>query len=432
MGSNSLAYSYSEKQTTTTLEAAILASVLNYGRLALVEVPDLSTNDFGLHAHRLIFATCARLDAEGLPVDLVTVGQELRQTEAFETFNHLPGDFPVRVNLTYYLRQLRRERTLQRMFADARNIVALERDARSSEERLAEGQQLAQKIIGANGGLEGDVLVPFSEISEAETQRLDRLRAGEDNADRLAFGIADLDRMLYVEPGDLVVIGGETSSGKSALCGQLAAYHAKAGKSVVFITSEMTHRQMLARIVGGLAGVPVARLVNPREAVNVRAEEHYRRFADYPIFFQRKFPPRIGEAVAAIRMAVARHNVRLAVIDYAQRLAESDEDHQEQAIAKIAHETKNLALELGIVVVAAAQVNRQSVQRRDPRPVLADLRGSGRLEQDADTVIFTYQPSRHGKPGASELIVAKQRNGKVGSVKVAFVAETCTFRDLEV
>jgi replicative DNA helicase len=430
MGSNGLAI-HAEKQTTTILEAAILASVLNYGRAALVELPDLSTNDFGLHGHRLIFATCARLDAEGSPVDLVTVGQELLQTEAFETFNCLPGDFPVRAELTYYLRQLRRARTLQHMFAHARNIVALEGDPRPSQDRLAEAQQLAQKIIGANGGLEGDVLVPLSEIVDAEIQKLERFRAGEEKLERLAVGIAQVDRMLYVEPGDLVIIGGETSSGKSALCGQLAAYHAKSGKPVVFITSEMTHRQMLARIVAGLSGVPVARLVNPREAVNVQADEHYRNFADYPIFFQRKFPPRIGEAVAAIRMAVARHNVRLAVIDYAQRLAELDEDHQEQAIAKIAHESKNLALELGIVVVAAAQVNRQSVQRRDPRPVLADLRGSGRLEQDADTVVFTYQPSRHGKPGAPELIVAKQRNGKVGSVRVSFRAETCTFHDLE-
>ena len=82
---------------------------------------------------------------------------------------------------------------------------------------------------------------------------------------------------------------------------------------------------------------------------------------------------------------------------------------------------------LGIVVVAAAQVNRQSAQRRDPRPILADLRGPGRLEQDANVVIFTYQPALHGKAGAPELIVAKQRNGKTGQVKVHFHAETCTF-----
>jgi len=432
MGTKSHDYVHGEKQTTTKLEAAILASVLDYGRAALVELPDLSTDDFGLHAHRLIFQACARIDADGVPVDLVTVGQELLQTEAFETFNCLPGDFPVRAELPYYLRQLRRARALQLILAYARNVQALEGDPRAIEDRIAEAQQLAQRMIAANGGVDGDVLVPLSEIVEVEIQKLERYRAGEETPERLTVGIADLDRMLYVEPGDLVIVGGETSSGKSALCGQLAAYHAKAGKPVVFITSEMTHRQMLARIVAGLRGVPVASLVNPREAVNIQAEEYYRSCSGCPIFFQRKFPPRIGEAVAAIRMAVARHNVRLAVIDYAQRLAELDEDHQEQAIAKIAHESKNLALELGIVVVAAAQVNRQNAQRRDPRPVLADLRGSGRLEQDADTVIFTYQPSRHGKPGAPELIVAKQRNGKTGAVKVSFVAETCMFHDLEI
>jgi replicative DNA helicase len=327
----------------------------------------------------------------------------------------------VRSQLPYYLRQLRRARSLQRAVAYARNVLALEGDPRSIEDRLLEAQQLAQKMIESSGGADGDALVPFSEIVEAEIQKLGRIRAGEENHEQLTIGIAEVDRMLYVEPGDLVIIGGETSSGKSALCGQLAAHYAKVGKPVVFITSEMTHRQMLARIVSGLTGVPVATLVNPREAVNAQAEEHYRNFAGYPIFFQRKFPPRIGEAVSAIHLAVARHNARLAVIDYAQRLAELDEDHQEQAIARIAHESKNLALELGIVVVAAAQLNRQNALRRDPRPVLADLRGSGRLEQDANTVIFTYLPKRHGKPGSPELIVGKQRNGKIGSVKVSFV-----------
>jgi replicative DNA helicase len=432
MVGNGQAYVPGEKLTTVKLEATILASVIQYGRAALVELPDLSTDDFSLPTHRQIFTTCARLDADGVPVDLVTVGQELSHTDAFETFNYLPGDFPVRSQLAYYVRQLRRARSLQRVFACARNIAALESDPRSIEDRLADAQTLAQRMIGASAGADDDVLIPLSEIAETEIRKLDCIRRGEEDHERLTTGIVDLDRMLYVEPGDLVIVGGETSSGKSALCGQLAAHYAQTGKGVVFVTTEMTHRQMLARIVSSLTGVSVATLVNPREAANARAEEHYRTFAGCPIFFQRRFPPRISEAVAAIRVAVARHNVRLAVIDYAQRLAELDEERQEQAIARIAHESKNLALELGIVVVAAAQVNRQNAQRRDPRPILADLRGSGRLEQDADTVIFTYQPALHGKGGAPELIVAKQRNGKTGQVKVHFHAETCTFRDLEV
>jgi replicative DNA helicase len=419
-----------EKLTTVRLEATILASVIQYGRAALAELPDLSIDDFSLPAHRQIFTTCARLDADGAPVDLVTVGQELSHTEAFKTFNYLPGDFPVRSQLAYYVRQLRRARSLQRVVARARNIAALESDPRSIEDRLADAQTLAQRMIGASAGADDDVLIPLSEIAEAEIRKLECIRKGKEDHERLSTGIAEVDQLLYIEPSDLVIVGGETSSGKSALCGQLAAHYGKDGKGVVFVTSEMTHKQMLARIVSSLTGVPVAKLLNPREAENVHAENHYQSFADYPIFFQRRFPPRIGEAVAAIRVAVARHGARLAVIDYAQRLAELDEDRQEQAIAKIAHESKNLALELGIVVVAAAQVNRQSAQRRDPRPILADLRGSGRLEQDADAVIFTYQPARHGKAGAPELIVAKQRNGKIGTVKVSFDAETCSFRNL--
>jgi len=430
MGSNGHDYVHGEKQTTTKLEAAILASVLHYGRAALVEVPDLSTSDFGLHAHRLIFQACARLDADGAPVDLVTVAQEVMHTEAFDTFNYLPTDFPVRSQLPYYLRQLRRARSLQRALAHARNIVALEADPRSIEDRLAEAQSLAQTIIAVGGAREGDVLVAFSEIAEAEIAKLERVRAGEEPPRPLAVGISELDRMLYLEPGMLVLVGGETSSGKSALCGNIATHHAKQGKAVVFVTSEMSHRQMLVRIVAGLSGQSIATLLNPKEAAKSKLDDTYRSFAGLPIDFQRSFPPRIEQAVAAIRTAVARRGASLAIIDYAQRLAELDEERREQAVAKIAHEAKNLALELGIVVVAAAQVNRQVATRKDPRPLLSDLRESGRLEQDADCVLFTYQPARHGLRGSPEIIVAKQRNGRLGAVQVSFKAETCTFRDL--
>ncbi len=424
-------YVHGEKQTTTTLEAALLASVLYYGRAALVELPDLSTNDFGLYAHRLIFEVCARLEADGIEVSLVTVGQELSRTEAFETFNYLPSDFPIRSQLLHHLRQLRRARALQRAVAHARAIASLEAEARPIDERLAEAQSFAQQIIAAGSTNNGDALISLSEIAEAEIAKLERIRSGEEKPDRLTVGIADADRLLYIEPGALVVIGGETSSGKSALCGQVAAHNARRGKPVIFVTSEMAHRQMLCRIVAALSGQPVATLINPKLAADAKLDSIYRSFADYPIFFQRSFPPRLEEARSAIRSAVARHGAKVAIIDYAQRLAELDDERREQAVAKIAHEAKNLALELGIVVVAAAQVNRAVGTRKDPRPLLSDLRESGRLEQDADCVIFTFQPERHGLRGTPELIVAKQRNGSTGVVKVSFHAETCTFGGFE-
>jgi replicative DNA helicase len=334
--------------------------------------------------------------------------------------------------LPAYVRKLRTVNALGRAKLAARKILSLEEAPNHSpEELLAEAQRLSQGILA--GAVQSDAIVSLREVADAEIAVLGRIRAGEKEPDRLDVGISDLDRILYgFEPGSLVVIGGETSSGKSALCGQITAHQARRESPVVFVTSEMAHRQMLVRIVSGASGMPIGTLINRKAAAEANAGIVLGRFADLPTYFQRSFPPRIAEAVAAIRTAKARHGIKLAVIDYAQRLAESDDDNQEQAIARIAHEAKNLALELGIVVVAAAQVNRQIAHRTDPRPKLADLRGSGRLEQDADIVLFTYQPARHGRPGDPEIIVAKNRNGRLGTVKVSFHGETCTFAGLEV
>lgn len=417
--------------TTRELEREVLAGVLCYGRDALAIMPDFSTADLAEPVHREVFAACVRVDQDGLGVALTTVGAELSgNSPAIHILADI-GPGPLLAQLPGYVRKLRTLAALRRATAAARKILALEKGAAPPEERLVDAQRLAQEILaGATSDASGP-LVSFAEVADEEISRLDRIRAGEAPPERLQTCIADLDAMLYVQPGDQLVIAGETSSGKSSLCGQITAHEARRGRPVVFVTSEMTHRQMLIRIVSGLSGESVERLVNPKTAALAGADRQYRAFRGYPIHFQRKFPPRIEEASAAIRTAVARHGAKLAVIDYAQRLAEQDEENQERAIARIAHEAKNLALELGIVVIAAAQVNRQVSGRTDPRPKLSDLRGSGRLEQDADVVLFTYQPSRHGKPGDPEIIVSKQRNGRTGIVPVSFNAETCTFHGLE-
>lgn len=411
------------------LEQEVLATLLVHGRRAFDQVPDLATTDFAFPAHRDVFAASARLLSEGLVPDYATADAELEgNSPARRVIAELrPVDDLVPAMLPAYVRKLRTWRALSRAKQAAHEILALEESPnRSPADLLAEAQRVAQGILA--GTVQSDAIVSLREIADAEIGVLERIRAGDREPDRLDVGIPDLDRILYgFEPGSLVVIGGETSSGKSALCGQITAHHAQRKTAVVFVTSEMAHRQMLIRIVSGLSGMPIEKLINRRAAAEGNAGLVLKRFADLPIYFQRNFPPRIAEAVAAIRTAKARHGIGLAVIDYAQRLSEHDDDNQEQAIARITHESKNLALELGIVVIAAAQVNRQVSHRTDPRPKLADLRGSGRLEQDADVVLFTHQPARHGKSGDPEIIVAKNRNGRLGTVKVPFHGETCTF-----
>lgn len=415
------------------LERSVLNGVLCFGRQALEAIPLVTVEDFASPVHREIFTAALELDADGIAVELGSVYAHLGLNQPARSLvneiSSIAGPIPQQLKgLGSKLRSLS---TLRRMNTLAREISSIQsRNGQSPEAMVAEGVKLARQIV-EGAAVTTSPTVSFSEIAEQEIARLERIQAGEKTPEGIRTGIGDLDLMFYgFEPGSLVIVAGETSSGKSGLCGQIAVREARRGHPVAFITSEMTHRQMLARMVAHLSGIPVEDLINPKRAAEVGAIAQYRSFGDLPIEFQRVFPPTLEQAATTIRYLAAEKGIRLAVIDYAQRLAQLDDENQEQAIAAIAHEAKNLALELNIVVLAAAQVNRQVSNRTDPRPKLADLRGSGRLEQDADTVLFIYQPGRHGQPGDPEIIVAKNRNGKTGPVTVTFRPDTCTFAGL--
>lgn len=412
------------------LERSILAGLIWHGRKALAAVPLLTVDDFSARVHREVYAAILELEADGIEPDVASVYAHLGlNPEAKRCANEVTGgDCPIPHQLKALGSQLRSLASLRRMSGHAREIAAIQaQNGRSPEAMLTEATRLARLMLDGVTATTSPT-VSFTEIADAEIAKLESIERGEKMPEVVRTGIRDVDEILHgFEPGSFAVIAGETSSGKSALCGQIAAKEAKDGYPVAFITSEMTHRQMLARIVSGMCRVPVEVLVNPKRSAEAGMAQTYKLFRDLPIDFQRVFPPTLEQASATIRYLAHEKKIRLAVIDYAQRLAQFDEENQEQAIAAIAHESKNLALELGIVVLAAAQVNRQVSHRSDPRPKLADLRGSGRLEQDADYVLFTYQPARHGIEAPPEIIVGKNRNGRTGPVTVHFQADTCTF-----
>jgi len=272
-----------------------------------------------------------------------------------------------------------------------------------------------------------NVLTEFHEVIDKEVFRVEKALVGDLPPPPISTGIAKLDRMAMIEPGMLLIIGGVTGSGKSSLCGNIAVNVARGGDPVVFVTSEMTHREMLYRVASNISGQPVCKLRDLNEAIERGALDTYTAIRGLPLLFQRSFPPRMEDAKAAIRVGVVRYGAKLAVVDYVQRLAEADDIRHEQAIASIARECKNLALELGIPVIAAAQVNRQPGARNDPRPYLSDLRGSGEIEQNADMVWFVHRPEQYGKQGSPQILIAKQRNGPVGELDVYFNAALCTF-----
>lgn len=402
---------------------------MTYGAEAMHQMPELSAEHFSHPDARQVFQAAARVEAEGMRVDPASILYELGKNPSAAHYVHALGDAPLLSQLPAYASKLRVEHSFRQVIQSCRRIASLEKADTPTEQKLAEAQAVAQSIL--SGADTAAPLISLSEVASAEIEFLSKVEAGESLPDRLETGIPDLDQKLYVEPGDLLIVAGDTSSGKSSVLGQICAWNAKEReKTGVFITSEMTHRQMLARITASLSRQPVADFINPRSAVNAEAGLLHGYYSRLPIWFQRHFPPRLEHMTAAIRTAVSK-GATLAFVDYAQRLADMDAESQERAVGKIAEAAKNLALELGITVIMAAQVNRQIANRNDPRPRLSDLRSSGKIEQEANAVVFTYQPKRYGKDGPSELIVAKQRNGPTGVVDTWFDDSSCTFRSLD-
>lgn len=414
---------------TAHLESDILATILSQGRRALGEVPDLSRSDFASTPHRDVFVACLKLDQDDSPVNLTTVYSMLPEKSPARA---LVGDLPPPGALSILAalaRGLRQARALDRAETIAGRVLAAAKTAGTAAARLEEISALGAELIGLESeGSDDRSYVSLAEVAAEESGRLEMSAFDEPEKSLVETGIPGIDDVLHVEAGDFVVVGGVTASGKSSLCGQIAVTMANRAMPVIFITSEMTHRQMLARFASATTGHPVMSFLRSRAAMEIGSPAIYRTLGALPIYFQRRFPPRMRDASAAIRMVVAKHGAKLAIIDYAQRLSDPTNEFQEQAIAQIAEESKNLAMELGIVVIAAAQLNRQPSGRKEPRPMLADLRGSGKLEQEANHVIFVHRPDQFGLQGSPEIIIAKQRNGPQATVPVVFEAESCVFR----
>jgi len=272
--------------------------------------------------------------------------------------------------------------------------------------------------------------VPEETIGEA-LEGLERLRAGsaagglidaeqaivafdasKDSAAAIATGFASLDRLLNggLRPGQLAVVGGRPGSGKSALLQQIANVNAASGRGVVFVTAEMTAGELAGR---GLKAI---------------GRERFRRL---PVWFSETAD--LGRLLAETRLAVRRNGVRLLIADYLQLLSDGLRGRnsvREQEVAAVSRGLKRLAIESGVAILAAAQLNRASESKE--RPSMADLRESGAIEQDADLVLLLRAGDDDGSGVREvELSVVKQRNGPRGRVDLQYCGRRFEFREPE-
>ncbi len=432
-------------------ETAVLGALLMDNE-AWDSVGDLLTDaDFYRIEHRVLFSTIASLINASHVADVVTVFEHLRnlgkadEVGGLVYINSLAQYLPSPAGVRRYA-QIVRERSILRHLASVGDEItnaAFNPAGKSVAEVLDEAQQRLHKVGDASAGMKQG----FQDISTLMVQLIDHVQELADKPagqiPGLPTGLVDLDRMTSgLQEGDLVVLAARPSMGKTALAINIAEHVAiNEGKPVAVFSMEMGSNQLASRIAGSIGRINQTNLRSGR-----LTDDEWPRFAEAvekvrnkPLFIEETGGLTITDLRArARRLARQCGKLGLIVVDYLQLMSvpsSMSSENRATAVGDISRGLKLLAKDLQCPVIALSQLNRSVEARTDKRPMMSDLRESGAIEQDADIVMFIYRDEYYTKhacrePGVAEVIVGKQRNGPVGTVKLAFLAHLSRFENL--
>jgi replicative DNA helicase len=404
--------------------------------------------DFYRFEHRLIFRHVARLTDQAKPVDVITVAEsleanaELDKAGGLAYLGSLAQNVPSAANIRRYA-EIVRERSIMRKLAEAGSEIATSAynpGGRDARQLLDEAESRVFEI--AEAGERGNT--GFVHIPPLLNQVVERIETlyGRDNASDvtgIATGFTDLDsKTSGLQPGDLVIVAGRPSMGKTAFSINIAEHVAlELNKPVAIFSMEMSGPQLAMRMIGSVGKLNQHTLRTGRLEDDdwSRMTHALGRLNDAPIFIDETAALSSMELRSrARRLHRQNGGLGLIVIDYLQLMsAPSDKASENRAteISEISRSLKALAKELHVPVIALSQLNRGLEQRPNKRPVMSDLRESGAIEQDADLILFIYRdevynPDSEDK-GTAEIIIGKQRNGPIGTVMLTFRGEFTRF-----
>jgi replicative DNA helicase len=425
-------------------EKSVLGSILVNNEHYYGVIENLRPEDFYLDAHRVIFRQMIELMEKSKVIDLITIQDELDRVSQLESaggISYLAGlldGIPHLVNIEHYIQIIRERSTLRQMINAANKIMAECFDqADPADEILDRAEQslfsLSEKRIRTG-------FVSVKEMELPATRLLEKLYTEREMITGVPTGFRDLDRMTSgLQPSDLVILAARPSMGKTALVLNIAQHVALHKQAPVGMFSlEMSKEQLLMRMLCAESRVDAHKV-----RTGYLSKEDFRKLIDTlgvttqaPIYIDDSSTLTVMEMRAKCRRLKAEHGLSLIIVDYLQLMSGYGRvENRNQEISGISRGLKALAKELNVPVIALSQLSRAPEQRQgDHKPQLSDLRESGSLEQDADLVAFiyreeVYKPSEENA-GLAELIIAKQRNGPIGIVKLAFLREFTRFENL--
>lgn len=428
-----------ERKLPFSLEAeqAVLGSVL-IAPNSFNEIADIITSDdFYLDEHRELYLTMQELFLQSRDIDLVTVIDMLVRrgiydaTSGKEYLRTLAKIVPTASNVRDYANIVKDKSMLRRLIEVCDEISNI---AYSEGENVSDLIDMAEnKILSISRGTERSGLVHIKEIIMREFESFTKAAENPDETVGIPSGFSDLDRVIVgMSPGDLVLIGARPGMGKTSFAMNVAVNFAKRSRKKVCVFSlEMSAQQLASRLLAS-----EARIDSTTMRRGTLSDEEWARLADASTnlsMCEIYIDDTSGIGVAGMKAKLRRmKDVGLVVVDYLQ-LIQSDRrsDNRVQEVADISRNLKLLAKEMQIPLICCAQLSRGPESRQDKRPMLSDLRDSGAIEQDADIVMFIYRGEYYKTSGAeyedAEIIIAKNRHGPVGNVKIGWFGKYTKF-----
>ncbi len=430
--------------TNQDAERSVLGAMLQDPEAVLLAQELLAAEAFYQPAHREVFDAMIGLARLGKPVDLITVDEELSRRGTLEGIGgteylvQLTQYVPTTANVRAYIEIVDEKHTLRQLIDCANGIL---RESYSQDKQLGELLGQAEKgVFDISMRKSGaDTLVHIRDVLTQTYARIEALSKLKGAIDGVATGFSDLDRLLTgLHGGELVLVGARPSMGKTAFAINVAQTAAlRGGKTVAVFSLEMPREQIAMRMLCTAA------------KVDMQAVRHGTITDDDWMSLTTALGPLAASSMylddtpgitpsqlrSRCRRLMAERGLDMIVVDYLQLMgADRRSDNRQVEVAELSRQLKGIALELHIPLVACAQLSRANAQRSDKRPILSDLRESGSIEQDADVVMFLhreeyYNPDTPDK-NIAEIIVQKQRNGPLGTVKLAWLGQYTEFRNL--
>lgn len=410
----------------------------------------LTEGDFYRDDHRRIYRHIVGLIEKNQPADVLTVSESIIKTNETDQTGGLGylGDIanatPSAANIRHYAAIVREKAILRQLIGTCDGIagLAFNTGGREASDILDDAERRILEIAAAGSrGRKG--VVPIKEALGEAVDRISTLyeRDNPQDVTGIATGYVDLDRMTSgLQPGDMVVIAGRPSMGKTALAMNIAEHvGVDLGLPVLVFSLEMSASQLALRFLASRARVDLAKLrqANLTDGDWDRLTEGLSKLHPAPIDIDENGMITINELRArARRVWLQRGKLGLIVIDYIQLIATPQtSDNRATELGGISRLIKGLAKELEVPVLVLSQLSRKVEERTDKRPLMSDLRESGAIEQDADLIMMLYRDDYYTKemskePGVTEVIIGKHRNGPTGDVKLTFLKEYCRFESL--